>query len=85
MIYRVPIICPVSKNSLEFVPKCEKTWTKQEIQPKTWIKPGTLKYVTFQYILKQSFQSFVLLQFLNAFGVCFGAKITYTITWRMVF
>ncbi len=32
-----------SRNSLEFSQNSKKTWTKQEIEQKTWIKPGLLK------------------------------------------
>ncbi len=44
-----------SRNSLEFIPKSQNSSTKQEIYQKTWIKPGMLRYTTFQYYIETIF------------------------------
>ncbi len=64
-----------SRNSLEFIPKSQKTWTKHEIQKKTWIKPRMLRYTTFQYYIETIFSEFctpVILEHL--WRLPFGAK-----------
>ncbi len=73
-----------SKNSLEFAPKGVKTWTKQEIEPKTLIKPGMLRYTTFQCYIKSIFSKFCSPAILECpWRLPFRAKIACTKTWRM--
>ncbi len=79
-------ICWQPRNSLEFDPISEKTWTKQEILQKTWNKLGMLRYTTFQYYIEAILSKMwtpVILEHL--WHLPFGAKIVHTITWRMSF
>ncbi len=75
----------LSKNSLEFARKSAKTWTKQEILQKTWMKPGMLRYITFQYYIDTTFSKFCAPAILeHIWHLHFSTKISHTKTWRMV-
>ncbi len=96
-IFRVPsrtwkhgdlhFLSPGPEIALEFVPKCEKTWTKHEIVQKTWTKPGMLNLlVHFNIILQQFFfQDLCSCDFRMPLISAFWCHNVHTMTWILAF
>ncbi len=76
-----------SRNNEEFVPKkWENLDITRHFAKKKRIKPGILRYTTFQYYIQAIFSKFCTPAILkHLWCLPFGANIVLTITWRMAF
>ncbi len=75
-----------SRNSLEFAQNSKKTWTKQEIDQKTWTKPGMLKIHNISILYCDNFfQVLCFCNFRTPLGSTFWCKKLSVKTRRMAF